>query len=49
MKEYIRMGINGEMGVNRQFYGRKLRFTAPLTRRHKTKFLIIKPTIYLSK
>ena len=24
--------------VNRQFYGRKLRFTAPLMRRRKTKF-----------
>ena len=29
--------------VNRRFYGRKLRFTAPLTRRRKTKFPTVKP------
>ena len=34
-------------GVNRRFYGRKLRFTAPLKRRRKTKLSNIKPTIYL--
>ena len=31
------------------FYGRKLRFTAPLTRRRKTKFPTVKPPIYLPK
>ena len=35
--------------VNRRFYGRKLRFTAPLTRRRKTKFPTVKPPIYLPK
>ena len=35
--------------VNRQFYGLKLRFTAPLTRRRKRKFPTIKPPIYLPK
>ena len=35
--------------VNRQFYGRKLRFTAPLARRRNTKFPIIKPTTITSK
>ena len=35
--------------VNRRFYGRKLRFTAPLTRRRKTKFPTAKTPIYLPK
>ena len=35
--------------VNRRFYGHKLRFTAPLTRRRKTKFPTVKPPIYLPK
>ena len=35
--------------VNRRFYGRKLRFTAPLTRRRKTKFPTVKKPIYLPK
>ena len=35
--------------VNRRFYGRKLRFTAPLTRRRKAKFPTVKPPIYLPK
>ena len=35
--------------VYRRFYGWKFRFPAPLTRRRKTKFPTIKPTIYLPK
>ena len=53
MNKCIRMGItasNLSFGeVNRRFYGRKLRFTAPLTRRRKTKFPTVKPPIYLPK
>ena len=53
MNKSIRMGItasNLSFGeVNRRFYGRKLRFTAPLTRRRKTKFPTVKPPIYLPK
>ena len=53
MNKCIRMGItasNMSFGeVNRRFYGRKLRFTAPLTRRRKTKFPTVKPPIYLPK
>ena len=42
--------LNLSLGeVNRRFYGRKLRFTAPLTRRRKTKFPTVKPPIYLPK
>ena len=37
------------MGDNCIIYGRKLRFTAPLTRRRKTKFPTVKPPIYLPK
>ena len=53
MNKCIKMGITasnlafGE--VNRRFYGRKLRFTAPLTRRRKMKFPTVKPPIYLPK
>ena len=36
-------------GRNRRFYGQKLHFMAPLTRRRKTKFPTIKPTFYLPK
>ena len=49
----IRMGITvfkmfiGE--VYRRIYVRKSRFTAPLTRRRKTKFPTVYPTIYLPK
>ena len=53
MNKCIRMGItasNLSFGeVNRRFYGSKLRFTAPLTRRRKTKFPTVKPPIYLPK
>ena len=35
--------------VNQRFYGHKLRFTVPLTRRRKTKFPTVKPPIYLPK
>ena len=53
MNKCIRMGItasNLSFGEeNRRFYGRKLRFTAPLTRRRKTKFPTVKPPIYLPK
>ena len=53
MNKCIRMGItasNLSFGeVNWRFYGRKLRFTAPLTRRRKTKFPTVKPPIYLPK
>ena len=35
--------------VNRRFYGRKLRFTAPLSRHRKTNFATVKPPIYLHK
>ena len=51
MNKCIRMGItasNLSFGeVNRRFYGRKLRFKAPLTRRRKTKFPAVRPPIYL--
>ena len=53
MNKCIRMGItasNLSFGeVNRRFYGRKLRFTAPLTRRRKTEFPTVKLPIYLPK
>ena len=53
VKKCIKMGITvlkivicgGKLSV----YDRKLRFTAPLTRRRKTKFPTIKPTIHLHK
>ena len=36
----------GDADVNRRFYGRKFRFMAMLTLRHKTKFPTVKPPIY---
>ena len=53
MNKGIRMGITAFKiviwGGKSGFYGRKLRFTAPLTRRRKTKFPTVKPPIYLPK
>ena len=50
MNKCIRMGITASnlsfVEVNRQFYSRKLRFTA---RRRKTKFPTVKLPIYLPK
>ena len=56
MKEVHQNGDNctenchlvGGGGVNGPFNSRKLRFTAPLSRRRKTKFATTQPTIYTS-